>query len=133
MSSDAEANSAQSDETVVSVITILLSEPHSPKLTEQAIEVLRGECNDIAGFISGEVLLSRDIKKLAIVTEWSDSHAWSLSRYDVRVGNMLEVCLANATVLDFELYHRKARFSADSSNGASASASSLNNEEGTIF
>lgn len=111
-------NNAQIDEIVVSVITILLSETHSPELLEQAIEVLRGECNDIAGFISGEVLLSQDAKTLAIVTEWSSSHAWSLSRYDVRVGNMLEAFLMNSTVLDFELYHRKARFSATGGRNA---------------
>lgn len=103
-------NNAERADAVISVITILLSETHSPELLEQAIEVLRGECNDIAGFITGEVLLSQDAQKLAIVTEWSSSHAWSASRYDVRVGNMLEVCLANSSVLDFELYHRKARF-----------------------
>lgn len=103
-------NNTHSADAVVSVVTVLLSETHSPEVLKQAIDVLRGECNDLTGFLSGEVLLSDNAKKLAIVTEWRDIHAWSASRYDTRVGNMLEMCLVNSTVLDFELYHRKARF-----------------------
>jgi hypothetical protein len=110
MSPGAEMDNMQSDEVVVSVITVLLTATHSPEILKQAIEMLRGESNDIAGFITGEILLNGDAKKLAIVTEWCDSHAWSVSRYDARVGSMLEVCLANSTVLDFELYRRRARF-----------------------
>jgi hypothetical protein len=116
MPPDVEMNNTQSDEVVVSVITVLLRTTRSPEVLKQAIETLRGECNDVAGFVSGEVLLSVDARRLAIVTEWRDVHAWGASRYDVRVGNMLEVCLANSTVLDFEVYRRRARFVAPGLN-----------------
>lgn len=104
-----QMNNMQSSE-VVSVITVSLNASHSLDILKDAIDVLRSECSDVAGFITGDVLLSQDGQKLAIVTEWRDSHAWSASRYGERVGKMLEDCLANSSVLDFELYNRRARF-----------------------
>lgn len=100
----------RSDEAVISVVTAHLKTAHSHEVIDEAVEVLRGEAEGMPGFLAGHVLVSIDAKKLVIVTEWRDSHAWSASRYDKRVGKMLEDCLSNSIVLDFELYRGKAHF-----------------------
>lgn len=102
--------SIRTDEVVISVVTAHLKTAHLHEVVDEAIEVLRGEAEEIPGFITGHVLVSIDAKKLAIVTKWRDIHAWSASRYDKRVGKMLEDCLSNSIVLDFELYRGKAHF-----------------------
>ncbi len=81
--------SVRSDEVVISVVTAHLKTAHLHDVVEEAIEVLRGEAEEMPGFITGHVLVSIDAKKLAIVTKWRDSHAWSASRYDMRVGKLL--------------------------------------------
>jgi heme-degrading monooxygenase HmoA len=100
--------SIRSDEVVVSVITAHLRTEHLRDVVGEAIEILRGEAEDMPGFITGHVLVSIDAKALAIITEWMDSHVWSASRYDKRVGKMLEHCVSNSIILDLELYRRKA-------------------------
>jgi hypothetical protein len=131
---EVKMDNTQNGEVVVSVITVTLkgaAATHSSKILKRVIEVLRGERNDISGYITGEVLLGDDTKQLAIVTEWRDRHSWSVSRYDTRIGNMLEVLFANSTVLDFKLYRRKARFVAASRDEVSGkTCASLSNESG---
>jgi hypothetical protein len=96
-------------EAVVSVVTVLLNGLQSEALLDRAVDVLREESVDLPGFLGGDALLSTDAKTLAIVTEWRDIHAWSASRYDMKVGQLLEEFLNSSTVLGFEVYHRKAR------------------------
>jgi heme-degrading monooxygenase HmoA len=104
------SESIRSSEIVISVVTAHLKNPHLHEVVDEAIEVLRGEAEEMPGFITGHVLVSTDAKKLAIVTKWRDSHTWSKSRYDERVGKMLEDCLSSSVVLDLELYCEKAYF-----------------------
>ena len=66
------------------------------------------------GFLAGEIFVSHDRKTIVILTEWTDLHAWSKSRYDVRVGKMLEDCVAASSEIEFEIYDRHARFLASS-------------------
>jgi hypothetical protein len=98
-------------DSVVSLVTVLLSETHSPAIVDQACAALRAEYTGLAGFVAGDVLLSTDGKTLTVVTLWRDVHAWSLSRYDPGVGEVLESFFINSTSLSFELYHTKAHFS----------------------
>lgn len=102
--------SRQLSEVVISVVTAHLETEHLQKIVDEVTDVLRGESADMPGFIAGHVLVSLDERTLTIVTEWRDSHLWSQSRYDTRVGQMLEHCLINSSALDFELYQRKAHF-----------------------
>ncbi len=108
---------ARLDEVVVSVITAHLGAAHFQEVVDEVTEVLRAESMDVPGFITGHVLVNTDARKLAIVTEWRNSHFWSASRYDKRVGQMLEDCLVNSSVLDFELYSGKAHFVATAAGG----------------
>lgn len=86
-----------------------------------ALEVLEGESKNMPGFLSGEILVSLDKKIVVILTEWTDSHAWSRSRYDVRVGKMLEDCLIASPETEFEICDRYGRFSGAGNNPNSGS------------
>jgi hypothetical protein len=100
----------KASDAVVSVVTLHLELDRSPTILQDIIEALRREYGSLAGFISADVLLSLDEKTLAIVSEWTNVHAWGASRYDPRVGELLENCLDNSTALAFEIYYRKSHF-----------------------
>lgn len=100
----------RSSDVVVSVITAHLKTGKLQEVADQVTDVLHGESTNMPGFVTGHVLVSIDAKRFAIVTKWQDSHLWSASRYDRRVGQMLENCFVNSSVLDFELYRGKAHF-----------------------
>jgi hypothetical protein len=91
---------------VVSMVELRVDAADSSILLDEAVAVLTAEARDQAGFIAGEVLGSIDRTSIKIVTEWSDRHAWGQSRYDRRVGLMLEHCNTKATRIEFEVYVR---------------------------
>lgn len=95
---------------VLSVVKVWLEPTAAPKILDEASHVLDEESKTRAGFIAGEILVSSDSTKVVILTEWTDPHAWSQSRYDGRVGKMLEDCLIASTKIEFEVYDRHARF-----------------------
>lgn len=96
---------------VVSIITVRVEIGNARALLDEAFDVLQLESRNMPGFLGGELLVSLDLKTLVIRTEWSDTHAWSKSRYDGRVGMMLEHCSAVTKALDVEVYLRHAAFS----------------------
>lgn len=95
---------------VLGVVKVWLEPTAAPDILDEASHVLDEESRRQAGFIAGEILVSTDSTKVVILTEWTDRHAWSQSRYDARVGKMLEDCLIASTQIEFEVYDRHARF-----------------------
>ena len=95
---------------VLSVVKVWNDPAIVANLLEEASTVLDHESRTQAGFIAGEILLSHDGTKIVVLTEWTDAHSWSQSRYDARVGKMLEDCLTSSTEIEFEIYDRHARF-----------------------
>jgi quinol monooxygenase YgiN len=111
MSSIRGSDTAETDKPVVGVIKLKVHATDAPEILAEAIDVLAGESRDLPGFLAAEILVSVDDKTIVILTEWSDHHAWSQSRYDARVGKMIEHCYLKSTMLEFELYTRRAKFS----------------------
>lgn len=95
---------------VLSVVKVWIEATAASDLLEEATDVLHRESQTQAGFISGDILVSTDSGKIVILTEWTDGHAWAHSRYDARVGKMLEDCLSASSEIEFEVYDRHARF-----------------------
>jgi hypothetical protein len=91
---------------VTGVTKIRIAAIDAPDLLAEAIELLAAESKELAGFTGGQILLSVDKHTLVILAEWADTHAWSASRYDVRVGKMMEHCHAKSRTMEFELYTR---------------------------
>ncbi len=105
-----DPNAAKIDEPVISVVKVRIEAIDSPELLSEAIAVLDAESRELQGFLAAQILVSVDNKTMVILTEWTDHHAWSGSRYDVGVGKMLEHCHAKSTSIEFELYTRRAEF-----------------------
>lgn len=103
---------------VLSVVKVRTDAGKSSEILTEATDVLRDESVTQAGFLAGEILVSHDRKTIVITTEWTDLHAWSRSRYDTRVGKMLEDCLAASSQIEFEIYDRHARLSLSADLGA---------------
>ena len=97
---------------VLSVVKVRIHPSKTAAILSEAFDVLQRESKELSGFLAGEILVSVDKKIVVILTEWVDSHAWSRSRYDGRVGKMLENCLAASPEIEFEIYDRHAKFSA---------------------
>jgi hypothetical protein len=95
---------------IVSVVTVHLDAERSPTILQEIIESISSHYGELGGFISADVLVSLDEKKLALMSEWANIHSWAASRYDQRVGELLENCLDNSTALAFEIYYRKSHF-----------------------
>jgi len=95
---------------VLSVVKVWGDPAIAADLLEEAATVLDYESKTQAGFIAGEILVSHNGTKIVILTEWTDGHLWSQSRYDARVGKMLEDCVTASTEIEFEVYDRHARF-----------------------
>ena len=98
------------DQPVIGVIKLRMAASDTPDILAQSIAVLAEESRDLAGFRGAQILVSIDSSILIVLTEWSDHHAWSQSRYDLRVGKMLEEYHAKATAIEFELYTRRSEF-----------------------
>lgn len=96
---------------ILSVVKLRLDPGDAARILSEAAGVLQGESTTQPGFLAGEILVSHDRKTVVILTEWKDVHAWGKSRYDVRVGKMLEDCLAASSEIEFEIYDRHSRFS----------------------
>ncbi len=95
---------------IVSVVKLRIEPSDTPNILSEASNVLQQESRERSGFIAGEVLVSTDSKTVVILTEWVDGRAWSRSRYDARVGKMLEDGLAASSEIEFEIYDRHAKF-----------------------
>jgi quinol monooxygenase YgiN len=95
---------------VVSVVKLRLDPGDAARILSEAAGVLQGESATQLGFLAAEIFVSHDRKTIVILTEWTDLHAWSKSRYDVRVGKMLEDCVAASSEIEFEIYDRHAHF-----------------------
>jgi quinol monooxygenase YgiN len=94
---------------VLSVVKIRVEAGVADAILRDVAETLTSESTTQAGFLAGEIFISRDKKTVAIVTEWTDVHAWSRSRYDARVGKTLEAFLTGRPQIEFEIYDRYAR------------------------
>ena len=109
--------SATQPVSVLSVVKLRLDPGDTASILSEAADALQGESKTQYGFLAGEILVSHDRKTVVILTEWTDLHTWGQSRYDVRVGKMLEDCLAASSEIEFEIYDRHARFSASNNAG----------------
>ncbi len=105
------SDTAETDKPVVAVIKLTIDAIDAPEILAEGMDVLAAESRDLPGFLAAEILVSQDSKTIVILTEWSDHHTWSQSRYDARVGKMIELCYLKSTMLQFEIYARRARFS----------------------
>ncbi|MDQ2663854.1 MAG: hypothetical protein M3Y18_07470 [Candidatus Eremiobacteraeota bacterium] len=110
MDSTNNLNAANDSQPLIGVIKIKIDAIDAPALLAESIDVLRGESKGLQGFLAAQILLSVDSKTMVILTEWSDHHAWSQSRYDDRVGKMMERCNAKSTTIEFEIYTRRVEF-----------------------
>lgn len=98
------------DEAVIGVIKIKVDAADVSELLAEGTAVLSAESRDLPGFLAAQILVSVDNRTIVILTEWSDRHAWSQSRYDVRVGEMTERLYIKSTIIEFETYTRRANF-----------------------
>ncbi len=110
MASRYDPNDASVDQPVIGVVKVTIDALDAPELLSEAIEVLTAESRQLPGFLTAQILLGVDNKTMVIITEWIDHHAWGQSRYDVRVGKMIEHCNARSTTIEFELYTRRGEF-----------------------
>ncbi len=110
MTSNDDLNAPSDDDPVISVIKVKIDPTDAPELLAEATEVLEAESKHLQGFCSAQILVSLDDKTIVILTEWTDHHAWGQSRYDARVGKMVEHCNARSTTIEFELYTRRGDF-----------------------
>ncbi len=111
MASQHASKAPSVDDPVIGVIKVKIDPLDAPELLAEAIEVLDEESKHLQGFLSAQILVSVDDKTIVILTEWSNHHAWSQSRYDTRVGKMIEHCNAKSTTIEFDLYTRRGKFS----------------------
>lgn len=98
------------DGTVIGVIKIKVDPADVEELLAVGAGVLSAESRDLQGFLTAQILVSVDNTTIVVLTEWSDHHAWSQSRYDVRVGEMTERLYIKSTIIEFETYRRRANF-----------------------
>ncbi len=110
MASIHDPNTANINEPVIGVIKVKVDAIDTPDILSEAIDVLDSESRHLQGLLAAQILVSVDNKTVVILTEWSDRHAWSQSRYDVRVGKMMELCHAKSTTMEFEIYTRRGQF-----------------------
>ena len=103
-------DTTNANEPVISVIKLKIRASDAAELVAASIDVLAEESRDLEGFLGAQVLTSVDAGTLVVLTEWSDHHAWSQSRYDARVGAMMEKYHTKASTIEFELYTRRKDF-----------------------
>ncbi len=100
------------DGPVIGVIKITVDAGDVAELIAEGTAVLAAEPEDLPGFLAAQILLSVDNKTIVVLTEWTDHHAWSQSRYDARIGDMTERFYIKAATIEFETYYRRASFTA---------------------
>ncbi len=110
MSLTAEPSAEKTESPVIGVVKLKAGVADIRELLTEGIEVLTAESRNLQGFLAAQILVSVDNTTMVILTEWSDHHAWSRSRYDVRVGNMIEHCYIKSPTIEFETYTRRASF-----------------------
>ena len=94
----------------MSEIRLRVSSSCFTELTDEAQELLASFAGDTSGFIAGEILVNDESTAIVILTDWIDRHAWARSRYDERVGRLLEHCTLQAEQVDYAVYGRLKRF-----------------------
>ncbi|HEY1680194.1 MAG TPA: hypothetical protein VGF98_00940 [Candidatus Tumulicola sp.] len=107
------------EQAVIGVIKMKTSATEVPALLEEINAIFVVERVSLDGFLAAQVLLSVDGKTIAIMTEWKDRHAWARSRYDMRIGRLIEHCLLKSATIEFELYTRRGEVPRQSSSKAS--------------
>lgn len=100
----------ETDAPVIGVIKMRVDPADVAELLAEGSAVLSAESRELRGFVAAQILVSVDNTTIVVVTEWTDHHAWSQSRYDVRVGKMTERLYIKSTLLEFETYTRRAMF-----------------------
>ncbi len=95
---------------VIGVIKIRIEATDAPGLLAESLEVLAAEAQALQGFVAAQILVSVDKKTMVVLTEWADHHAWSQSRYDARVGAMIERLYLKSATIEFETYTRRGNF-----------------------
>jgi quinol monooxygenase YgiN len=105
-----DQDTAATGHPVIGVIKLRIDAADVRELLTDGIEVLAAESRDLQGFLAAQILVSVDNRTIVILTEWSDRHAWSQSRWDVRVGEMTERLYIKSTIIEFEVYTRRADF-----------------------
>jgi hypothetical protein len=107
MDSSDKTNDSVDAGPVIGVIKMRTSAAEEPSLLEEINAIFVVERASIDGFLAAQVLQSVDGKTIVIMTEWVDRHAWARSRYDMRIGRLIEHCLVKSATIEFELYVRR--------------------------
>jgi heme-degrading monooxygenase HmoA len=107
MDSKGNTNDAVDAGPVIGVIKMRTSASEEPGLLDEINAIFVVERASIEGFLAAQVLQSVDGKTIVIMTEWIDRHAWARSRYDMRIGRLIEHCLVKSATIEFELYVRR--------------------------
>jgi quinol monooxygenase YgiN len=94
-------------EPVIGVIKLKTTPAEAKGLLEEINAIFLVERQSLPGFLAAQVLQSVDNATIVIMTEWSDRHAWAKSRYDMRIGQLLERLLMKSVTIEFELYVRR--------------------------
>jgi quinol monooxygenase YgiN len=97
--------------TVLSVVKVRVEPDKAAAILSEAAETLRDGSAAQPGFLGGEILISQDRTTIAVLSEWTDLHTWSRSRYDARIGKTLEDLVASSEI-EFETYENYMRLSA---------------------
>jgi quinol monooxygenase YgiN len=114
MDTNGNADDAIEDGPVIGVIKMKTSTSEVPALLKEINAIFVVERSSIEGFLAAQVLQSVDDKTVVIMTEWSHRHAWARSRYDMRIGRLIEHCLLKSATIEFELYIRRGAVAAAS-------------------
>jgi hypothetical protein len=109
--SEGDNGEAIGGEPVIGVIKMKTSVTEASVLLKEINAVFVIERVSLVGFLAAQVLQSVDGKTIVVMTEWTDRHAWARSRYDMRIGRLLEHCLLNSASIEFELYTRRGEVS----------------------
>jgi heme-degrading monooxygenase HmoA len=92
---------------VIGFIKMKTSAAEVPALLKEINAIFIVERASIPGFLAAQVLESLDGRTIVIMTEWTDRHAWARSRYDMRIGKLIEHFLLKSATIEFELYVRR--------------------------
>jgi heme-degrading monooxygenase HmoA len=107
MDPDVKTDAAIDAEPVIGVIKLKTSAAEAPSLLKEINAIFIVERTSIPGFLAAQVLQSLDGRTIVIMTEWTDRHAWARSRYDMRIGKLIEHFLLQSATIEFELYVRR--------------------------
>lgn len=94
---------------VVSVVKIRIEPQRAAALLAKALAGLAAEGEKkLPGFLTGQILLSVDNRTVALLSEWSNRHAWGKSRYDPIVESLIGDFHDESLEIEFDLYTRRA-------------------------